>query len=56
MMQGTSFGDRVVNIREIVVCVSWGWVLDDEVDERMAYVGKGIAYIWILQTTGIGDI
>ena len=36
--------------------VCWGRVLDDGVDGRMTYVGRGIVYIWISQTMGIGDI
>jgi len=34
----------------------WGQVLDDRIDERMMYVGRGIAYMWVLQIVETDDI
>ena len=55
MMQGTSFEAEVVSITDTVVYVCQGRVLDDGVDGRMTYVGRGITCMWISQTMKIGN-
>jgi len=39
MIQGTSGGDGVVGVREVVVYVCRGGMLDNGVDRRFTYVG-----------------
>ena len=56
MMQGTSFRERVVDGREIVVYVCWGGQWDGGVDGRRTYVGGRRACSWISQTMRIGEI
>jgi len=56
MMQGTSFGERVVGGRKIVVYVCCGGQWDDGVDGRMTYVGGRSACSWISETISIGEI
>ena len=41
MMQSISVGDIAVHMREIIVYVCWGGVLNDGVNGLMTYVGGG---------------
>ena len=47
MMQSNSVGDMVVHMREIVVYVCWGRMLDEGVNGLITYVGGRLSLIHI---------
>jgi len=56
MMQSNSVGDMVVHMREIVVYVCWGGMLDEGVNGLITYVGGRNACMWISPSMGVGDV
>jgi len=56
MMQSNSVENIAVHMREIVVYVCWGRVLNDGVNGLMTYVGGRNACMWISPSMGVGDV